>query len=105
MNQIYQEDNFKIYKASHNYIVHNSDFDFEKKHTHIRNFKQAKNLIYCVKKKIIPKTFSFYLLNSLIRLSDDVVYKNKIDSLIAIRKQKGHKQSFRKLPSNLLGQC
>lgn len=92
--QIYQEGPFKVYQAGHNYIVHNSKYGFEKAHTHVRNFNTARRIIYCSKKKIIPRTFSEYLLLSLVRVTDDPVYADHIEDLIAVRRQKGKKLKY-----------
>ncbi len=92
--QVYQEGTYKVYRAGHNYIVHNAQYDFKEKHSHVHNFQIAKKLIHCVNHRIIPRSFNFYLLTSLIRLSDDEVYISKIQDLIDVRKHKGKKQSY-----------
>lgn len=92
--QVYCEDTFKIYRVGNGYVVHNADYDFVEKHTHISQLKTAKQVIYFVKKQKIPKTFSAYLLTSLIRLSDDEHYCQKIQLLLQIRKQKGKKERY-----------
>lgn len=92
--QVYQEGSYKIYRAGHNYIVHNAQYDFKEKHSHVHNFQLAKKLIHCVNHRIIPRSFNFYLLTSLTRISDDEDYIAKVESLIAVRKQKGKKQQY-----------
>lgn len=94
-NQIYQEGSFKIYKAGNNFIVHNSSYKFKEKHSHVRNFKVAKSLIYFAKEHIIPRTYSAYLLTSLTRISDDEEYIQHIEELIDVRKQKGKKLKYK----------
>ena len=92
--QVYQEGTFKIYRAGHNYIVHNAQYEFKEKHSHVHNFQIAKKLIHCVKHRIIPRSFNFYLLTSLTRISDDEDYIAKVESLIEVRKRKGKKQQY-----------
>lgn len=92
--QVYQKGSFKVYRVGHNYIVHNSKYVFDDSHTHVRTLNTAKKLIHCFHKKVIPKTFSDYLLISLTRVSDDVIYNNKINSLIDVRRQKGKKPKY-----------
>ena len=92
--QVYQKGSFKVYRFGHNYIVHNSKYLFDESHTHVRTLNTAKKIIYCSNKKIIPKTFSEYLLISLTRVSDDMLFKEKILSLIDVRKQKGKKPKY-----------
>lgn len=92
--QVYQEGSYKVYRAGNNFIVHNSKYVFKEAHTHVRTLNTAKRIIYCSNKHIIPKTFSEYLLVSLMRVSDDQIYNNKVQSLIEVRKQKGYKLRY-----------
>ena len=77
-HQIYRNRNFKIYKTLNEYIVHNSNKDFEQGHTHIQNFDTAKYLIHLSIHRIVPKRLSKYLIVSLIRLSDSREYTEKL---------------------------
>ena len=72
--QVYQKEQYKVYRAGNGYIVHNSYYEFKEKHNHINNFKTAEKLIHCVINGEIPRSFNCYLLRSLIRISDDVEY-------------------------------
>lgn len=92
--QVYQEDYFKVYRAGHQYIVHNSRFDFKEKHSHIRNLKTAKQVIYYVKNHIIPRKLSSYLMQSLIRVSGDEHYIKDLEQLIEVRERKGRKPKY-----------
>ncbi|MBN2796339.1 MAG: hypothetical protein JXR88_13090 [Clostridia bacterium] len=92
--QVYQEGEFKVYRAGNNYIVHNTRFIFNQAHTHVRTLNTAKRIIYCTCHKVIPKTFPEYLLQSLIRVSDDALYCDRIEALIEVRKQKGKKLKY-----------
>lgn len=92
--QVYQEGPYKIYQAGHGYIVHNARHPFEDKHTHVHTFQMGKKIIHCASHRIVPRSFSFYLLTSLTRISDDEGYIEKIESLIDVRRQKGKKQSY-----------
>lgn len=92
--QVYQEGYFKVYRAGNNYIVHNSKFLFDNAHTHVRTLNTAKRIIYCTANKIIPRTFPEYLLNSLIRVTDDDHFADEIETLIEVRRQKGKKLKY-----------
>lgn len=92
--QVYQEGKFKVYRAGNNYIVHNSRHLFNESHTHVRTLNTAKRIIYCTGHKIIPKTFPEYLLYSLIRVSDDPSYCDRVEELIEVRRQKGKKLKY-----------
>jgi len=92
--QVYQEGKYKVYRAGNDYIVHNSRYLFEKAHTHVRTLITAKKIIHYSIHKVIPKTFSEYLLTSLIRVNDDEHYKEEIELLIAVRRQKGKKLKY-----------
>lgn len=79
---------FNIYSNLNNgYIVHNTHKDFENGHTHINNYNTAKYIAYLALYKKLPKNdhLSIYLIDSVIRISDDSKYisnmkefKNKI---------------------------
>lgn len=92
--QVYQEGKFKVYRAGNNFIVHNSKHLFNESHTHVRTLNTAKRIIFCTKRKIIPKTFPEYLLYSLVRVSDDTQFKAQIETLIEVRRQKGKKLKY-----------
>lgn len=77
-HQIYRNRQFKIYETLEGYIVHNSNKPFEYGHTHIRKFDTAKYLVHLSVHKIVPKHLSRYLIISLIRLSEDKEYENKL---------------------------
>lgn len=79
MNRLYRRGSYEIYgNGNEAYIVYNKNLKFDEGHTHINNFNTAKYIIYLCKNKKIPKHLSLYLYESIIRITDDKVYKNKI---------------------------
>lgn len=92
--QVYQEGPYKVYHAGHNYIVHNSNYTFSEKHTHIQNFNAAKSIIQMALNKMIPRSYPNYLLVSLKRISDDDHYIEEIESLMTVRLNKGKKLKY-----------
>lgn len=94
MNQVYKKKEFIIFPSKTGYIALNFDGEFKENHTHLKSFKAAKKAIDLVIKKKIPRSNSFYYLNSCKRLSLDQEYKDKITELIKVKKQKG-KQVYR----------
>lgn len=70
-------------------ICDNLDF-----HTHLKSKSACESVINNVVNKKIPKNVGEYYLTSLIRLSSDDTYKNKIQELIDVRKSKGKKQNY-----------
>lgn len=81
MKLIYKNRYMNIYSNMHNgFIVHNTKKDFEKGHTHINNFNTAKYVTYMALYKRLPKSghLSNYLIESVIRISDDNEYINKM---------------------------
>jgi len=99
MNQIYKKDEFIItpfYKGNRQeFMVVNTKKIFKDGHTHLKSFKMAKYLISLVHSKKINSGLSLYLLTSLTRLSQDEDYINNITNLIAEKKHKGKKLSYR----------
>ena len=60
--------------------VYNTNKDFSIGHTHINNFSTAKYIAYLALYKRLPKKnhLSIYLIDSVIRISDDLSYINKM---------------------------
>lgn len=92
----YHKDNFIIFNADGGIVVYNTDKDFDKGHTHLKSFKAGRDAINFVLRQKIPSRASNYYLRSLVRLSTNSRYINKIEDLIKVRKQKGKKLSCRK---------
>lgn len=93
---IYKKYNFNIYNAGPcQFIIHNNKLDFNSHHTHIRNFKTAKYIIDLAIHKSIPKHLSNYLLTSLIRISDDEEYIEKLNTMILSNKEKRKGTSYK----------
>ena len=65
------------------YVVHNTKKEFSQGHTHINNFNTAKYIAYLVIYKKLPKNnhLSIYLIDSVIRLSNDHKYINQMKLL------------------------
>lgn len=93
MRIIYGKYGYSIYKSTEcGIIAHNTGKEFANGHTHVNNVKTAKYLIDMCHYKRIPRHLSIYLLVSLLRLSDDGEYQNKISALIEEKKQR--KQTY-----------
>ncbi|CAH2211852.1 hypothetical protein [Tepidibacter aestuarii] len=93
-SKVYEKKEFIIFPIKKGYVVYNLKKDFSNGHTHLRNFNSAKMAIDLVVNKKIPKSTNFYYLTSLIRISQDEDYINKIEELIETRKSKGKKKSY-----------
>lgn len=82
MVRIYKRKEFNLYSAGNGYIIHNSKGEFSQHHTHINNYHTAKYLIDLAVHKSIPyKHISSYLIESLIRISLDKKYIEKLKNL------------------------
>lgn len=79
---IYKKKNFNIYSYKDIYIVHNTKKEFSKGHTHIRSFKSSKFIIDLSIHKSIPRHLNKYFLVSLLRLSNDDIYSEKLRNII-----------------------
>lgn len=80
--KIYQKKEYSIYKAGYGYIVHNTNKEFKYGHTHCKNFYKAKRLIDLAIKKEIPKKANRWEIQSLIRITNNNTYKNKLLMII-----------------------
>jgi len=79
--RVYKLKHFNIYSNfKDEYIVHNTRKDFQNGHTHIKNFNTAKYVAYLAVYKRLPKKnhLSVYLIDSVIRVSDDNTYIRKM---------------------------
>lgn len=88
MNQIYSKKGFIVFRVGDGFIVHNTNKEFKEGHTHIMNYNTAKHVIDLVSHKSLPHHLSRYLLTSLVRLSDDEEYKEKVNLLISNKRKK-----------------
>lgn len=78
-NQIYQKNEFKIYKTSKGCIVHNSKYSFKDKHTHMNSVKASIDLINFLINEKLPRRTSTRYLESMCRVCDNEIFKNKIN--------------------------
>lgn len=66
----------------------------EDNHTHLSSKSGCYNAVDYVLSGKIPKRTGSYYLTSLVRLSDNTDYQNKINKLIEVRANKGMKQNY-----------
>ena len=89
MVKVYRRREFSIYSGNDGFIVHNTHKEFSQGHTHITNFNTAKYLIDMSLQKQIPYRTSAYLIESLIRLSNDRQYTERLkQELVRLQKKK-----------------
>ena len=49
--KVFQRKEYSIYRAGDGFIIHNTNGEFVKHHTHIRSFKKAKSIVdLCIRK-------------------------------------------------------
>lgn len=84
---------FVIDQTSDGYRVKRIDIDGNN-HTHLQSLSACNSVISSVMQRKIPRNTSIYILKSLIRLSNDESYINKVQELIDVRMQKGRKQMY-----------
>ena len=79
--KIFQHKEYSIYKVSDGYIVHNTNKEFRIGHTHVRSFSKAKSIVdLCVRKKL-PNTLRKWEIESLMRVTNNNTYRNKLRDL------------------------
>lgn len=91
---IYHREHFIMFSCGDGYIIQNMRKDFKDGHSHLKSQRMGMTIIDNVIKGKIPKTHNNYLLRSHMRIAEDQEYINKIEQLIAVRKQKGKKRSY-----------
>ena len=82
MIRVYRLKYFNIYSNKKGgFIVHNINKEFQEGHTHINNYNTAKYIIIVALHKSLPNTKSIYIIDSLIRISNDINYINTLKNL------------------------
>ncbi len=80
--KIFQRKEYSIYRVKDRFIIHNTNLPFKGHHTHIRSFHKAKSLVdLCIRKKL-PDTPRAWEIQSLLRISNNQTYKNKLLMLL-----------------------
>ncbi|HEY5586610.1 MAG TPA: hypothetical protein VIK78_19240 [Ruminiclostridium sp.] len=80
--QIFQDPEFKVYKAGDGFVVHNIKKPFQEGHTHVAKYCTCMVMIKLVEKKLIPKSKSKFFIESLVRISNDRKYSRIITRLM-----------------------
>ena len=80
--QIFQDPDFKVYKAGGGFVVHNIKKSFDEGHTHVSKYDTCMVMIKLVERKQIPKSRSKHFIESLIRISNDRKYTHRIMELL-----------------------
>jgi hypothetical protein len=76
--KVFQRKEYSIYKCSDGYVVHNTNKIFAAGHTHVSNFYKAKILVIMAIKREIDDKLNERDIESLIRLTNDNMYRNKL---------------------------
>lgn len=80
--KIFQRKEYSIYRVRDGYIVHNTNKEFKRGHTHVRSFNKAKSIVdLCVRKKL-PDTPRAWEIESLMRITNNNTYRNKLRDLL-----------------------
>lgn len=89
MKLLMTKKNYQIFycKEKDNYVVYNMRKEWKTDngiygHTHVNSLEQAKYIIDCVEKRKIPKRSNRYFLISLIRISKDKKYIERIQRIL-----------------------
>ena len=82
---VYQEGQYKVIQDSRGYVLINTEGSY-KAHGHIKSLHIAKKVIKMMKKNTVPN--SDYLRGTVLRVSTDEAYKDKIRHKISKDKDK-----------------
>ena len=85
---VYKKQHYAVYSVNNGYVVHNTNYKFAKKHTHINKLDTCKQIISNILTNKMPKTRNIYLLTSYCRVADDTSYISDIQSIIDKHKNK-----------------
>ena len=92
--KIYERKEYIILKVKRGYIVYNTKKSFEDGHTHLQSFEMSKTIIDNNIRKRRPKTKNIYLIESHIRVTDDSKYKQLLEGLIEVKKDKTKEKKY-----------
>lgn len=88
---VYKKDKYIVIAVKNGFIVYNTSKEFNEGHTHLKSFNACKTIIDLSIRNKIPRSNSFYYLRSLIRITDNNDYKQRIEELIEVKRDKGKK--------------
>ena len=89
MVRVYKKAYFNVYSDYNGeYIIHNTKKEFQNGHTHIREFGTAKYLVDLALHRSLPNRRLKYFIESLIRISNDSDYIDKLNHLKPIKRRK-----------------
>ena len=84
--KIYERKEYIILRVKKGYIVYNTKKDFENGHTHLQSFEMSRTLIDNSIRKKRPKTNNTYLIESHIRVTKDIKYKQILEEMLESKK-------------------
>ena len=85
---VYRRDYMVVLHKCSDYLVWNTNIEFEQGHSHLKSLKMAKQLCKNIVCEKMPKTRNCWLLKSHVRTLPDCNYRDKIIDLIEIRNDK-----------------
>lgn len=80
-NCIYYRKEFVIIEALEGFVVYNTKKPFKKGHTHLNNFNAAVSAVKLAEHRELPRNRSKYFIDSLVRISQDKEYIEKLKEL------------------------
>lgn len=80
-NCIRSHKEFVIIKANEGYIVYNTKKPFKHGHTHLNNFNAAISAVKLAEHRELPRNRSKYFIESLVRISRDKEYIERLKDL------------------------
>lgn len=84
---------YKIKNTCRDYVVI-KEGGLYSQHSHFKSINGAKKVISLIQNKRLPK--SYYLLLAAYRLVDDGEYKNRLEMLLEVKRDKGIKKYYNK---------
>lgn len=80
-NCICSHKEFVIIKANEGFIVYNTNKPFKHGHTHLNNFNAAISAVKLAERRELPRNRSKYFIESLVRISQDKEYIERLKDL------------------------
>lgn len=78
---------FRVIKINTDYILYNVNKSFNNGHTHLKSFNSCISIIKLIEKKELPRNKNRYFIKSILRVSNDTEYNERLKDLTINFKQ------------------
>ena len=82
---LYEVGQYVLFHTKRDYVVYNKNKSFKSGHAHLNNKNAAIKIMDLAYQKKVPFNLDIYRLKSILRITDDEKYLNRVESVLAKR--------------------